>query len=91
VGVHEPEQLCNLFMISNIGSFALDFTARFCVQLLNSPRDGRFIPPANGHRRAFPQQHRGDSAPDSTGAAGDYANSFRKNLSHEASLDQAIG
>jgi hypothetical protein len=53
LGVDEPEQLGNLFMTPNIGSFAPDFTGGFRRQLGDSAID-RFLPlTANCHRCAF--------------------------------------
>ena len=53
LGVDEPEQFGNLFMVSNIGSFALDFTGGLRCQLGDSVIDG-FLPLTTYcHRRAF--------------------------------------
>ena len=43
LGVDEPEQLGNLFMALNIGSFALDFTGSLRRQLRDRAIDG-FLP-----------------------------------------------
>src|SRR6476646_76473 len=52
-GVDEPEQLGNLFMTPNIGSFAPDFTGSFRRKLGDGAIDA-FLPlTANCHRSAF--------------------------------------
>ena len=57
LGVDEPEQLGDIFMVSNIGNFPLDFTGSFRSQLSDSAIDAVLAPAADCHRRAFQQQH----------------------------------
>ena len=68
--VDELEQRSNLFMLTYIGSFSLDFTGPACLHLGDRPSDRIRPSAANHHHGAFRQEHFGDGAPDSTGPAG---------------------
>src|SRR5262249_37125347 len=70
LGVDEPEQLANIFMIFNIGSFALDFTDGFCRREFGDGLiDGFLALAANHHIGAFFKQHPGDGFSYSASAA----------------------
>src|ERR1035438_3525746 len=71
--VDKPEQVANLFMTLNIGSFPGDFTAGFRSQFPHRGIDRLLFPAANRHHCPFREQHLGDSPPDSARPAGNPA------------------
>ncbi len=73
-GVDEAEQLGNLFMVSNIGSFPLDFTGCFRRQLGDRTIDAFLALTTNCHGGAFEQQHLRDGASYTARTAGNQAN-----------------
>jgi len=74
LAIDELEQRANLFMLTYIGSFSLDFTWPIGLQFGNRAGDRIRPAAANHHQGAFGEHHLGNGASDAAGSAGNQAN-----------------